>query len=989
MKRVLVCACAFALSLAASAGSSAGMRTAREDVSRPRPVATPAMPQRFVEESVDAELGAVWAVRGRDRSVFVAARELRVVQHDGSRAYAAAMEFVGARDDAKLEPAALHSAVVNRLKGPRAAWRTGLRTARALTTASAWPGIDVRWETGDGRAKYAFVVEPGADPAQVRLRWRGAESVRVAASGEVIVTTPLGEIRDARPAAWTESDGRRTPVDARWALDPDAPVATFALGAYDESATLVIDPAVVVSSGFLGGAGDEDAGLCIATDAAGAAYVGGYTESTDFPTTVGVVQPAIAGPPDAEGNYSADGFVAKVRPDGSGFVYVTFLGGSASDQVRGIAVDGEGRAAVGGVTSSTETTFPVAVGPDLTANGGGDAFVGRLSPDGSALDWCGFVGGSGFETVHAVGEDAAGAVYLCGETNTTEATFPVLVGPDLTYNGGFTDAFVVKVKSDGSAIEYAGYVGGTGRDFGFGMSVTPGGAAVLVGKTTTTDASFPVAGALDSTPNGQDDGWVARVKADGTALDLCGFVGGSKSEGLYDADVDADGNIYVCGYSYSDQTTFPVTVGPDLTWAGQEDGVIAKISPAGVIQFCGYIGGDENNEEATGVEVDAQNRPVVVGYTTSSEVFDGFPVLVGPDLTFNGDTDAWAATVAADGLGFASVGYVGGADSDRAVGVAVSPTGAVWMAGATNSTQATFPTLGGPDVTQNGATDTFVARFSDTAEALVVIDSFIAPTSVKAKFDDATPAKSRLTAVGNLDVGTNDLDPAGETRVTIGGSTYTFDNLGLDAKGKGFVLSNDELALKVKFSPRGGSASAFKLSLTRDLAGIADPEGTLTLRFENGGVDATATIELTGGAYKPATPPGSLALPGLYVQAVAATVKGPGKDTLAVRAGFATDGTTPTDASEVEVSFGGTLHQTIDAASFTKNGAKWEYRAAPGGITLLVLDYAKQTITLQAKKADLGAFDAARNPVELRVRIGDDSRAVRVLVGKRGSALGY
>src|SRR4030095_6364585 len=103
-------------------------------------------------------------------------------------------------------------------------------------------------------------------------------------------------------------------------------------------------------SGFLGGASDEDSAKCITADAAGAAYVGGSSNSTEFPVTVGAFDTTLDGTPSDEGEYSANGFVAKVRPDGSGFVWVTFLGGDGHDEIDGIALDSQGRVVVGGWT---------------------------------------------------------------------------------------------------------------------------------------------------------------------------------------------------------------------------------------------------------------------------------------------------------------------------------------------------------------------------------------------------------------------------------------------------------------------------------------------------------------------------------------------------------------------------------------------------------------------------------------------------------------
>src|SRR5262249_44468307 len=152
-----------------------------------------------------------------------------------------------------------------------------------------------------------------------------------------------------------------------------------------------------------------------------------------------------------------DAFVAKVDPDGNGLAYATFLGGSEQDGGYGIAVDGNGDAVVVGGTRSTELdpqAFPVAVGPDLTANGDADGFLTKLSPNGSALLYSGFIGGTGFDSgvlgdsgvdIHpiCVAVDQQGSAYLMTDTSSSESSLPLAVGPDLTFNGAI-DVLVLK-----------------------------------------------------------------------------------------------------------------------------------------------------------------------------------------------------------------------------------------------------------------------------------------------------------------------------------------------------------------------------------------------------------------------------------------------------------------------------------------------------------------------------------------------------------------
>ncbi len=133
-------------------------------------------------------------------------------------------------------------------------------------------------------------------------------------------------------------------------------------------------------------------------------------------------------------DFSFDTFVAKVSSSGSGLDYCGYIGGSMRQiYPKGIAVDGLYNAYVTGYTSSTEATFPVIGGPDLTYNGGlDDAFVAKVNDSGSALVYCGYIGGSSSDYGYDIAVDASGNAYIVGDTSSGPDTFPVIVGPSLT-----------------------------------------------------------------------------------------------------------------------------------------------------------------------------------------------------------------------------------------------------------------------------------------------------------------------------------------------------------------------------------------------------------------------------------------------------------------------------------------------------------------------------------------------------------------------------
>src|SRR5262249_26079621 len=157
--------------------------------------------------------------------------------------------------------------------------------------------------------------------------------------------------------------------------------------------------------------------------ASGNAFVSGMTESDEstFPVTVG---------PDLTFGGVEDGFVGKIEADGSGFIYLGYIGGADGDEGGGIAIDSHCAADVSGTARSDEMTFPVVDGPDLTENGGIDIFVSKIEPDGSAFNFLGYVGGDNTDEGFGIALDSAGSVYVSGHSASTETTFPVLVGPD-------------------------------------------------------------------------------------------------------------------------------------------------------------------------------------------------------------------------------------------------------------------------------------------------------------------------------------------------------------------------------------------------------------------------------------------------------------------------------------------------------------------------------------------------------------------------------
>ena len=362
--------------------------------------------------------------------------------------------------------------------------------------------------------------------------------------------------------------GAEHDVAARYRLSGDGRIA-FEVAAYDRARPLVIDPVLAYST-FLGGAGDDyPLGLGIAVDSVGNAYITGQTTSGNFPTTAGAYQVASPGVRDV--------FLAKIKADGTGLVYSTYLGGSGSDIGYAVAVDASDDVYVAGSTASTD--FPVTAGAFQTAGAGlRDGFVAKIKPDGAGLVYSTRVGGSGDDDAEALAIDKAGNAYVAGLS--VSANFPRAGVYQLAY-GGSIDAFITKIRPDGKGLVYSTFLGGSDYDEAHGVAVDASGNAYVVGLTRS--ANFPTtAGAYQIAKNGaaSQQAFVTKIRADATGFVYSTYLGGGASETARAVTTDTSGNAYVAGETSS--ADFPTTTGAyETVLAGRGDAFVTKIRPRG------------------------------------------------------------------------------------------------------------------------------------------------------------------------------------------------------------------------------------------------------------------------------------------------------------------------------------------------------------------------------------------------------------------------
>jgi uncharacterized protein (TIGR03437 family) len=637
-------------------------------------------------------------------------------------------------------------------------WRSNVPNYRKVRATDVYRGIDLVYYGDAWKVEYDFVVRPGGDPSQIRLAYYGADSLTTDTAGNLLVSTPLGVLVQRKPRVFQEIGGERREVDASYSVQ--AGKVHFALGRWDRKHDLVIDPVLVYST-YLSGSGN-DYSYSVALDSAGLAYIGGYTTSLDFPV-LGAIQPAHKG--------NNDVFVTKLDEAGA-LVYSTYLGGAGPDNCYGIAVDSSGQAYITGGTFSTD--FPTTAGAFQTANQGGpDAFVAKLNITGSALIYSTYLGGNDNDLGYGIAVDPSGAAFVTGYT--LSGNFPKLNAYQSTRNGPHNDAFIAKLKADGSGLLYSTYLGGSLDDQGNGIALDSAGQAYVIGTTLSSD--FPTASAFQTASGGGQDAFVAKLSATGNVLMYSSYLGGSGTESGNAIAVDASQQAYVTGVT--DSTSFPTTGGSFQTANhGGQDAFVAKVNATGsALVYSTYLGGAVN-DIGIGIAVAADGTAYLTGGTYSTD-FPVTPCAYQATKPSTGFESTFITKFDAAGAVLAYSTFLHGSNGGFGLGIAIDSTGAVYIGGITQS--ADFPTTAGAaQRTSLGVPDGFVSKLILTPQgqpaSIAVALGNSQSTAINTAFSQALTAL--VTDAGGNPVGGATVTftaPTGGATATLSAATAVTD----------------------------------------------------------------------------------------------------------------------------------------------------------------------------------------------------------------------
>jgi hypothetical protein len=456
----------------------------------------------------------------------------------------------------------------------------------------------------------------------------------------------------------------------------------------------VNDPPVVTSatpelawSSLLGGGG-IDRGCAIAVDSMGNAWVAGGTDSHNFPVRDGF-QMTLCG--------TYDAFVAMITPSGE-LAMATFLGGSGGDEVAGIAIDSTGDVWVTGNTSShdfpTQGGLPISIPGTCT-----EAFVARFTHSGE-LAWSSLLGGGSDSYGRGIAVDSTGNAWVAGYTRAVDFPTP---GGFKTSSSAQYCGFVARIAPSGQ-LGWASYLGGSGCDRADAIAIDSTGNAWVTGQANSND--FPLRGAFETDHNGSC-AFVARMTPWG-ALDWASYLGGHSCAWCKAITVDLTGNAWVIGQAGGGfptpggfQPTGPALAQPAFQ---AEDTVVARITPDGRLAWGSYLG-ESALDTNYAIAVDRAGNAWVADCTDSYDL----PMIGSFQRSQGGDRDAFVSMITPAGeLAWSS--YLGGSSGDYPSGIAADPSGSIWIAGSTASSD--FPVCGGFQAVRWGDYDAFVARIT-------------------------------------------------------------------------------------------------------------------------------------------------------------------------------------------------------------------------------------------------------------------------------------
>lgn len=493
------------------------------------------------------------------------------------------------------------------LGNDKSKWASGVTGYDKICYRQLYEGIDAVVYSEDNHLKYDFIVNEGVDAGQISLSYEGLDHMALN-DGDLVLHTALGNIVEKKPYAYQVIDGQKTEVPCRFVHEGETVAFEFPEG-YDREHQLIIDPELIFST--YSGSYSNNFGYTASFDSKGFLYSGSTAFGNEYPVTMGAFEEEFEG-----GN--TDIALSKYDTSGTFMVYSTYLGGGNDELPHSLIVNEDDELYAFGTTSSPD--FPVTAGAyDITFNGGttldgggsysliglgvnynngSDIIISKLSADGGQLEASTFVGGSGNDGLNSTapwfnadenhlrynyadevrGEidiDRSGTIFLA--TCTRSEDFPIAGnGVQPTYGGGDLDGVMLKMDQNLETIIWSSYLGGSGDDAIYSLSIDQHADLYVTGGTRSQDFPVSDSGYMQNYQGGRADGFITHVSEEGDSIMHSTYFGSDEYDQSYFVELDRYDSVYVYGQTEKMDSTFIKDAGYAIEQSGQ---FISKFTP--------------------------------------------------------------------------------------------------------------------------------------------------------------------------------------------------------------------------------------------------------------------------------------------------------------------------------------------------------------------------------------------------------------------------
>ena len=452
-------------------------------------------------------------------------------------------------------------------------WSSNVAAYEGVSYSNYYQGIDLKVYGFGSNLKYDFNLAAGADPALIKYKYKGIDQVNLV-NGDLVVNASKFTFYEKKPVAYQIIDGEKIYIKCNYILSDDQVSFEFP-ESYDTCYPLVIDPLLIFST--YSGSTADNWGSTATPGEHGTLYSSGVTNHNlggTFPATPGAFQVNYGG--------AYDIAVLKYDSIGKQLLYASYLGGSNNESAHSLVMNSQKELLILGTTSSIN--FPTTFGAiDNSYNGGlpesnvipysagSDLFIAKISQGGNQLLASTYLGGSANDGMNPTGSslvrnygdqlrgdiipDADGNIYVSSVTQSLD--FPVTNSFGLTYHGGPSDALVLKLNSTLSQMLWAAFIGGSAADASHTIKLDDE-QNIFVGGGTASSDFIATAGAYQANQAGLVDGWMAKIKNDGSEVLAATLTGTNQFDQVYFLDLNSAGDVYVYGQTAG---SFPITSG--------------------------------------------------------------------------------------------------------------------------------------------------------------------------------------------------------------------------------------------------------------------------------------------------------------------------------------------------------------------------------------------------------------------------------------------